>query len=319
MVEDVEEDEDVVEESSLEEEEDDGDGGSGDESDGDGGRKSEVRGDRIEVFSPSSSSERSEAAVEQDGGGMEEPGQMGELSEDESAFSERRSVKRRRISISPLASQGSALAQEDGGVDNDGDGDATVTDVYEKPGEEEEEDEESLFDSEGSDLGEANSPTRDKSLQQPTFRAPPRFKALEDDGLDGLDGLPPAFSPQRRGGPRYTAGGLASELQGWLSEVKGWANGGTDGWSGPRFSVVLEEVRPGRRMYLTRYAASPLDDEGKTGYGGGRLVLAGEGTLTGLGQRADVKVRSVVEVRHPVWDIELEGHTWLVACDWSVK
>jgi hypothetical protein len=314
VVEDVEEDEDVVEESSLEEE----DEGSGDESDGDGGRQSEVRGDRIEVFSPSFSSERSEAVV---GVEAEEPGQMGDRSEDEHAFSERRSVKRRRISISPLASQGSPVAWQDDGVDNGGDGDAAVPDVYEEPGEaeEEEEEQESHFDSEGSDLVEVNSPTRDKSLQQPTFRAPPRFKALEDDGLDGMDGLPPAFSPQRRGGPRYTAGGLASELQGWLSEVKGWASGGTDGWSGPRFSVVLEEVRPGRRMYLTRYAASPLDDEGKTGYEGGRLVLAGEGTLTGLGQSADVKIGSVVEVRHPVWDIELEGFTWLVACDWSVK
>lgn len=317
MVEDVEEDEDVVEESSLEEDEEEGDEGSGDESDGDGGRKREVRGDRIVASSPILSSERSEGAVGGDGGEGEVPEPMGEQSEDESAFSERRSVKRRRISISPLASQGSPVDREDNGVDNDGDGDATVPDVYEEPGEEAEvEAQESHFDSEGSDLDETNSPTRDKSLQQPTFRAPPRFKALEDDGLDGL---PPAFSPQRRGGPRYTAGGLASELQGWLSEVKGWANGGTDGWSGPRFSVVLEEVRPGRRMYLTRYASCPPDDEGKTGYEGGRLVLAGEGTLTGLGQRADVKVGSVVEVRHPVWDIELEGFTWLVACDWSVQ
>lgn len=301
-----------MEESSLDE-------GSGEERGGDESkdgrvRKSEVKGDRIEVFSRSSSMGDDWAT----GGAVtDEPAQRGLESEDEEPFSERRSVKRRRISISPLPSSNESLATHT--VNS-----SPSRDNYKEPeaDEDEEEQEEageevlSQHSSDASDLGDAGSPSRDRTLQQPTFRAPPRFKALDQEGFDATEGLPPAFSPQRRGGPKYIAGGLASELQGWLSEVKGWG-GSADGWTGPRFKVVLEDVRPGRRMYLTKYSMPPGDEQ--VSEHGGKLVLAGEGKLTGLGQKADVKAGSVVEVNHPLWDIQLEGSTWLVACDWSVQ
>ncbi|KAL7914854.1 hypothetical protein GGI35DRAFT_161565 [Trichoderma velutinum] len=58
-----------------------------------------------------------------------------------------------------------------------------------------------------------------KALQQPIFQQAPRFKPL--DAETTFNGLPAAFSPQRRGS-RYISGGMAAQLQGWLSEVKGW-------------------------------------------------------------------------------------------------
>lgn len=172
---------------------------------------------------------------------------------------------------------------------------------------------------------------RDRA-QQPVFRPAPRFKPLADADDAVGEGLPAAFSPQRRGA-RYVSGGLAAELQGWLSEVKGWeshdvqgadSSGGSRG-SRPSREFLVEEVRPGRRMYLVR--ARP---RGIGGIGGGEdpaqettapsrsIILAGDGKLTGLGRRAMVGVGSAVGVAGPVWDVDIKGETWTVACDWSV-
>ncbi|OAQ74846.1 methionyl-tRNA formyltransferase [Purpureocillium lilacinum] len=171
---------------------------------------------------------------------------------------------------------------------------------------------------------------RDRA-QQPVFRPAPRFKPLADADDAVGEGLPAAFSPQRRGA-RYVPGGLAAELQGWLSEVKGWeshdvqgadSSGGSRG-SRPSREFLVEEVRPGRRMYLVR--ARP---RGIGGIGGGEdpaqettapsrsIILAGDGKLTGLGRRAMVGVGSAVGVAGPVWDVDIKGETWTVACDWS--
>ncbi|KAH7266464.1 hypothetical protein B0J15DRAFT_248555 [Fusarium solani] len=158
-------------------------------------------------------------------------------------------------------------------------------------------------------------PTHDEARapQQPTFRPPPRFKPAEVDPT--VEGLPAAFSPQRRGA-KYVAGGLAAGLQGWLSEVKGW-EGTVPSAAAAAVSVVkvvVEEVRPGRRMYLV--TGRPGDDGAAPAR---RFLLAGEGRLTGLGQRAAVSVGNVVEVGQPVWDVELDGQVWTVACDWGVS
>ncbi|KAF5673310.1 hypothetical protein FHETE_3434 [Fusarium heterosporum] len=145
-----------------------------------------------------------------------------------------------------------------------------------------------------------------KSLQQPTFRVPPRFKPVELD--PAIEGLPAAFSPQRRGA-KYITGGLAAELQGWLSEVKGWE--GVALTTAFTTNMIVEEIQPGRRMYLVKGRTATAQ--------GKRYLLAGEGRLTGLGQRMPLSVGSVIEVGQPVWDVELDGVLWTVACDWGVS
>jgi hypothetical protein len=144
--------------------------------------------------------------------------------------------------------------------------------------------------------------------QQPTFNAPPRFKPVE--GEPETEGLPIAFSPQRKG-VKYVTNGLAAQLQGWLSEVKGW-EGVESSHPDPVLKATIDEVRPGRRMYLVlaRLESATISR---------RFILAGEGRLTGLGQRAELGVGSVVVVAQPVWDVELEGETWIVACDWHIE
>ncbi|KAL7917542.1 hypothetical protein ACQKWADRAFT_306539 [Trichoderma austrokoningii] len=145
-----------------------------------------------------------------------------------------------------------------------------------------------------------------KASQQPVFQRAPRFKFLIDDDQHG--GLPAAFSPQRRG-TRYVAGGMAAQLQGWLSEVKSWEEDGVRATSGRKIRV--EHIRSGRRMYL-------IEARGSAENAPQKWILAGEGKLTGLGKRAEVEMGSVVLIEQPTWEVELEGSVWNVACEWSI-
>lgn len=200
---------------------------------------------------------------------------------------EEREPKRRRVSISPMPDSPLQPEQDHGVVNNSG-GEPFATGHTPTA---------SFMDTDDA-ADEAEAP------QQPTFRPPPRFKPAATESLG--DGLPAAFSPQRRG-VKYLAGGLAAGLQGWLSDVKDWE--GVDQAAVAR--VTVEEIRPGRRMYLVKGRAA--------GAAPARFLLAGEGRLTGLGARAVVGVGSVVVVGQPVWEVELEGEMWTVSCDWSVS
>ncbi|KAF4986768.1 hypothetical protein FGRMN_10686 [Fusarium graminum] len=203
---------------------------------------------------------------------------------------EEREAKRRRVSISSMPESSPLEKDAASGVLND---------IYERDHTPTQDSIQSIQDA---------IPLQDesKSLQQPTFRVPPRFKPVELD--PAIEGLPAAFSPQRRGA-KYIAGGLAAELQGWLSEVKGWE--GVALTTASTTNMIVEEFQPGRRMYLVKGRTATAQ--------GKRYLLAGEGRLTGLGQRMPLSVGSVIEVGQPVWDVELEGVSWTVACDWGVS
>ncbi|PHH88927.1 hypothetical protein CDD83_6874 [Cordyceps sp. RAO-2017] len=145
------------------------------------------------------------------------------------------------------------------------------------------------------------------ATNQPVFRPAPRFKPADADASE----FPAAavFSPQRRG-DRYVPGGLAAGLQALLSDVKSWEEE-EDGTHGTGLAIAVEEVRPGRHMQLVQGRSG--DDEASR-----RFILAGQGRPTGLERvAAAVRAGGVVTVRPPVWDVELDGQKWTVACDWS--
>ncbi|KAM0429349.1 hypothetical protein ACHAPT_006567 [Fusarium lateritium] len=217
---------------------------------------------------------------------------------------EEREPKRRRISISPMP-ESSPLREHHYLEDED---------LQEE--EEEEAREQTPTQSSSAESLRDAIPTHDEARapQQPTFRPPPRFKPTEMDPT--VEGLPAAFSPQRRGA-KYVAGGLAAGLQGWLSEVKGWEGMVPSAAASSVVKVVVEEVRPGRRMYLVKGRTGGVGDDGAALTR--RFMLAGEGRLTGLGQRVAVGVGKVVEIGQPVWDVQLDGQVWTVACDWGVS
>ncbi|KAG9252103.1 uncharacterized protein F5Z01DRAFT_661988 [Emericellopsis atlantica] len=195
-----------------------------------------------------------------------------------------RDTKRRKLSITPLpAFSPPSIQQQD---------EATSTDSDLN------ENQEPSSGAESS--SSAGSPSR-RDAQQPTFRRVPRFKPLDPDLA--TPGLPAAFSPQRRGA-RYLTGGLAAEVQSMLSAIK--SEDQELATSSSCTTIRVEEVRAGRRMYLVR------DEHGR------RIVLAGEGKLTGLGRRAPVAQGSVVDVGRLGWSVDMEGERWEVHCDWSM-
>ncbi|KAG6258339.1 hypothetical protein E4U24_002473 [Claviceps purpurea] len=162
------------------------------------------------------------------------------------------------------------------------------------------------------------------SHQQPIFQPPPPFKPPDiPDIPPGNNILPMGFSPRRPRGRPYPPGGMAAQLQAWLSEVRGW-----DGESRPARRMVVGEVRPGPLMYLARgrcedgqdgqHRQDRQDGQGQVGKG---YILAGEGKLTGMRgeERVVVRVGSVVVLEEPVWEVELLGEMWTVVCNWSVE
>ena len=251
------------------------------------GKGRDVLGDAIEGFSQEQpladdwDGSRSSVGSRSD----EEPEQMG--TDEERPSPHEREVKRRKLSITPLPAFSSPIPTRSVDV-------TRRTDYIEEP---------LGSDQDGSQASSssqlASSPSRPDHAQ-PTFRPAPRFKPLEDD--IPAEGLPSAFSPQRRG-QKYLHGGLAAELQGWLSDIRKADNIAN---SQEETKVEVSEVRSGGRMYLVR------------GKRGEMIILAGEGRLTGLGRRAVVGVGSLVLLGRLVWDVRIEEETWIVACDWSI-
>ncbi|KAF7543272.1 hypothetical protein G7Z17_g10865 [Cylindrodendrum hubeiense] len=291
-IEDVEEVEDRIEESSAD-----------DEKEGEGGGKGVALNDSIEIESDAVTASQDGSADMSSGDAEREPRDSIEPDSlehfgmsDGSSPLEEREPKRRRVSISPMPASPPTY-ERDHDVDGNSEGElfsgghTPIASIME------------IVDGTGALHDEARAP------QQPTFHPPPRFKPTEIDAM--AEGLPAAFSPQRRGA-KYLAGGLAADLQGWLSDIKGWE--GVDQAAEAVARVTVELIRPGRRMYLVKGRV-----EEATGTASKRFLLAGEGKLTGLGRRAVVGVGSVVVVGQPVWDVELEGEVWTVSCDWSVS
>ncbi len=79
-------------------------------------------------------------------------------------------------------------------------------------------------------------------------------------------------------------------------------------------SLVAGEVRHMPGMSLVKVAA-------RNGEPSPRLILAGEGTLAGLGRPKRASPGSLITISPPAWDIDLGPVTgsWAVACDWTVQ
>ncbi|KAG5914217.1 hypothetical protein E4U42_000619 [Claviceps africana] len=196
-----------------------------------------------------------------------------------------RAVKRRRVLT--ISSPAVSLVCSSRGVGSEED----------EKDEDKDEDEE---DEEDKDKDEDDTGTR-QPAQQPVFRRPPRFKPVAGTDVPaGADASWPSSPPPRRR-RAYPAGGLAAQLQSWLSEVRGW-----DGSARRATRMVVDELRPGPLMCLARGSG----DEGQAR----AYILAGEGKA-----RAVVRTGSVVVVEEPVWGVELLGEEWTVVCNWGVE
>ncbi|TLD21086.1 hypothetical protein PspLS_09078 [Pyricularia sp. CBS 133598] len=170
--------------------------------------------------------------------------------------------------------------------------------------------------------------------RHPKFRAAPRFVTTEPSEQRQFF-LPDAFSPQRRGA-RYTAGGLAAEVRDWLFQVK--SDGNEPRYdhlseqpilATPAAEYIADEVSagPGMQMLTARPAWSTEADAPSRNDGENtkktehlvKLILAGDGRISGLGGKNIVKQNTVVVVHPPTWEINLQDQgIWTMVCDWRI-
>lgn len=155
------------------------------------------------------------------------------------------------------------------------------------------------------------------SAQQPTFQKAPRFKPVELSGESHHEPLPDAFSPHRKG-TKYVPGGLASQLRDWLIDMEPTVRQKKDDpWIA---KILIDKLKKcpgthlvdGQEIFLIDDAPSPA---GSTRL---RVILAGDGRLTGLARKSEVVEGAIVGIANPVWEVELESECWHVACDWAV-
>ncbi|TLS29836.1 hypothetical protein PpBr36_01850 [Pyricularia pennisetigena] len=170
--------------------------------------------------------------------------------------------------------------------------------------------------------------------RHPKFREAPRFVTTEPSAQRQFF-LPDAFSPQRRGA-RYIAGGLAAEVRDWLFQVKSDGNEPHHSrhfnqtlLANPAAGYIADNVSagPGMQMLTARpawsteaYNSSRNDGEDteQTRHRA-RLILAGEGRISGLAGKNIVTRNTVVVVHPPTWEINLQDQgVWTMVCDWGI-
>ncbi|EHA55613.1 hypothetical protein MGG_07208 [Pyricularia oryzae 70-15] len=170
--------------------------------------------------------------------------------------------------------------------------------------------------------------------QPPKFQEAPRFVATEPSQQRQFF-LPDAFSPQRRGA-RYIAGGLASEVRDWLFQVK--SNGPETHYdhystqplittSTAEYIAVEVSAGPGIQMLIGKPTWSTEACTSSQNNGEDtdqthhivKLILAGDGRISGLAGKNVVTQDAVVVVHPPTWEINLQDQgTWTMVCDWSI-
>ncbi|KAJ4396651.1 hypothetical protein N0V93_000872 [Gnomoniopsis smithogilvyi] len=175
-------------------------------------------------------------------------------------------------------------------------------------------------------LDSGNLPLRGLSTRHPTFLSAPRFKTTEAvEAPTDRPPLPEAFSPQRRGA-KYVTGGLAAEVRDWLVQIKGASE--YDRPMGESVTLFVDQVRcpPYGGIHLISGDEFKGDNkidasQEQTGAGKGqppRVVLAGDGRISGLGSRNVVSQGVTVSMYQPIWDITLKDlGRFAVACDWE--
>lgn len=120
--------------------------------------------------------------------------------------------------------------------------------------------------------------------------------------------LPEVFSPHRRG-QRFVAGGLAAEVQSWITDLRTQAQDSRrndSGRDGPGFRTVItvSEIH-GEDVVFAR----GVDSAG---------LSRGAVLVRGAGHTEPLRSRMRVGIREPSWVVEFAGDTWIVSVDWEV-
>ena len=146
------------------------------------------------------------------------------------------------------------------------------------------------------------------SRAQPVFSRPPKFQANEASVRSAASG-PDLFSP-RGGSAKYLAGGLATEVQGWLSAVK------TGESTTVTLQVRVDKATRNEAMLVLDGSCSTAMGPGAVGPSPLKVILPNPE----LSRAESNRVGSGCDLRleHPSWDIGLGTEdVWVVASEWS--
>ncbi|EPE28551.1 hypothetical protein GLAREA_09672 [Glarea lozoyensis ATCC 20868] len=163
---------------------------------------------------------------------------------------------------------------------------------------------------------------------QQAFRKPPTFRPPSPSAPQNqLDPLPEQFSPHGKG-RKYIPGGLAAELQSWLFNIESTSHtvsrSKNEEWP---IRIIVDEISGHPRSGMTMISGRRIhdmesNDDGPSGIidtlGEVRVILAGEGQLSGLQRGSKVEKGRVIGIKGPVWEVVLEDGKWSVGCDWKV-
>lgn len=149
---------------------------------------------------------------------------------------------------------------------------------------------------------------------EPQFIKPPKFVHVEEP--EPTQPLPEEFSPRKRG-QKFVVGGVAGEVRGWLVDLEHHVSSAAM----PTRGVGREERRDENWM-----VKMVVDDVGGgKGVGwtiakgdGMNVILGGESIREGLERGKETKRGSVVGIKAPVWEVEVEGVRWGVGANWKV-
>lgn len=123
--------------------------------------------------------------------------------------------------------------------------------------------------------------------------------------------LPEAFSPHRRG-QKYVPGGMAATVQQWIVETGRTVVQSRQGHAcSRRENVVIQfkvDIARGQGPFLVN--ARTLSGETAN-----MLLIQ---SSTAAMQCRDFGSGSVICIRDPTWDVELDGQSWAVVADWEL-
>ena len=151
---------------------------------------------------------------------------------------------------------------------------------------------------------------------EPQFIKPPKFIHTEEPGP--TQPLPEEFSPRKRG-QKFVVGGCASEVRGWLVDLE-TQNGHQT--SLPSDMRVLGREERWNEEWVIKMVVD--DAGGGRGMGwaiakgdGMNVILGGEGMKEGLERGKEVQRGSLVGIKAPVWEVDIQGMNWSVGANWK--
>lgn len=155
-------------------------------------------------------------------------------------------------------------------------------------------------------------PSQDPIVTQSSAFQRPAFLRPSAAPQEPTEPLPETFSPHKRG-QKFVPGGMAATVQQWVIET------GQAAVQSRRGQGYLRGEDYVMRLRIDQITGSgPFTVHGRLPDGDAIDVLLAGGGNAKRGQSDAISPGTVVGIRAPTWDLELDGRSWTVGVDWRV-